>query len=174
MANVPPNDPNVDASTIVPAPVNPEHAPGQPVGLGNGFAPHWIGSNIPNNQNGWIKEEEDPEEDPKEDPEEEMELFVHDMDMSWYENSCDLSLCCDRTMAPKRSLRGNPHPPLTQDTVNRMIQESVEAAIRTERERVRNEANRAGGTNVAPVARECTFADFMKCSPITFRGNKGA
>ncbi|GJV55787.1 putative nucleotidyltransferase, ribonuclease H [Tanacetum coccineum] len=42
------------------------------------------------------------------------------------------------------------------------------------RERVRNEANRAGGPNVAPIARECTFADFMKCSPITFRGNEGA
>nr|GEU61747.1 zinc finger, CCHC-type [Tanacetum cinerariifolium] len=30
------------------------------------------------------------------------------------------------------------------------------------------------GPNVAPVARECTFADFMKCSPITFSGNEGA
>nr|GFD05324.1 putative reverse transcriptase domain-containing protein [Tanacetum cinerariifolium] len=68
----------------------------------------------------------------------------------------------------------NPPPPLTQDTVNRMIQESVEAAIRAESERVQNEANSAEGTNVAPVARECTFADFMKCSPITFRGNEGA
>nr|GFD39884.1 hypothetical protein [Tanacetum cinerariifolium] len=36
------------------------------------------------------------------------------------------------------------------------------------------EANRAEGPNVAPVARECTFADFMKCSLITFRGNEGA
>ncbi|GJU50073.1 putative reverse transcriptase domain-containing protein [Tanacetum coccineum] len=94
--------------------------------------------------------------------------------MSWYENSRDPSLCCDRTMPPKRSSRGDPPPQLTQDTVNRMIQESVEAAIRAERERVRNEANRAGGPNVAPVARECTFADFMKCSPIPFRGNEGA
>nr|GFC84713.1 hypothetical protein [Tanacetum cinerariifolium] len=55
-----------------------------------------------------------------------------------------------------------------------MIHESVEAAIRAERERVQNEANHAKGPNVAPVARECTFADFMKCSPITFRGNEGA
>nr|GFA62709.1 hypothetical protein [Tanacetum cinerariifolium] len=79
MANVPSNDPNVDASDIVHAPVNPDHAPAQPVGLGNGFAPYWIGYNIPNNQNGWIEEEEDPkeeeedleeeEEDPKEDQE---------------------------------------------------------------------------------------------------------
>nr|GFC66715.1 hypothetical protein [Tanacetum cinerariifolium] len=55
-----------------------------------------------------------------------------------------------------------------------MSRESVEAAIRAERERVQNEANRAEGPNVAPVARECTFADLMKCSPITFRGNEGA
>nr|GFC93216.1 hypothetical protein [Tanacetum cinerariifolium] len=46
--------------------------------------------------------------------------------------------------------------------------------IRAERERVQNEANRAEGPNVAPVAMECTFEDFMKCSPITFRGNEGA
>nr|GFB86952.1 hypothetical protein [Tanacetum cinerariifolium] len=46
--------------------------------LGNGFAPHWIGDNIPNNQNGWIEEdaeeeEEDPEKDPEEDPEDDPE-----------------------------------------------------------------------------------------------------
>nr|GEX42124.1 hypothetical protein [Tanacetum cinerariifolium] len=70
MANVSPNDPNVDASAIVHALVNLDHAPAQPVGLGNGFAPHWIGDNIPNNQNGWIEEEEDPEEDSEEDPKE--------------------------------------------------------------------------------------------------------
>nr|GFB85868.1 hypothetical protein [Tanacetum cinerariifolium] len=54
--------------------------------LGNGFAPHWIRDNIPNNQNGWIEEdteeeEEDPEEDLKEDPEEEPEDDDDDMEM---------------------------------------------------------------------------------------------
>nr|GEU54890.1 reverse transcriptase domain-containing protein [Tanacetum cinerariifolium] len=77
MANVPPNDPNVDASAIVPAPVNPDHASAQPVGLGKGFVPHGIGDNIPNNQNGWIEEDlKEKEEDPKEeeeDPEEDLE-----------------------------------------------------------------------------------------------------
>nr|GEZ38297.1 hypothetical protein [Tanacetum cinerariifolium] len=77
MANVPPNDPNDDAFAIVPAPVNPDHAPAQPVSLENGFAPHWIGDNILNNQNGWIEEdveeeEEDPKEDLEEDPEEDL------------------------------------------------------------------------------------------------------
>nr|GFD50141.1 hypothetical protein [Tanacetum cinerariifolium] len=84
MANVPPNDPNVDASAIIPAHVNPDHAPAQPVGLGNGFAPHWIGDNIPNNQNGWIEEDpEEEEEDPREeekDPEEEEEDPEEDLE----------------------------------------------------------------------------------------------
>nr|GFB55346.1 hypothetical protein [Tanacetum cinerariifolium] len=78
MANVPPNDPNVDAPAIVPAPVNLDHALAQPVGLGDSFAPYWIGDNIPNNQNGWIEEdakeeEEDPEEEP-EDDDDDMEM----------------------------------------------------------------------------------------------------
>nr|GEV84066.1 hypothetical protein [Tanacetum cinerariifolium] len=78
------------------------------------------------------------------------------------------------TMPPRKSIKGNPPPPLTQNSVNRMIQESVEATIRAERERVQNEANRAEGPNVTPVAQECTFVDFMKCSHITFRRNEGA
>nr|GFA75248.1 hypothetical protein [Tanacetum cinerariifolium] len=86
MANVPPNDPNVDAPAIVPALVNPDHALAQPVGLGNGFSPHWIGDNIPNNQNSWIEEdaeevEEDSKKDPEEDPEEEPEDDDNDMEM---------------------------------------------------------------------------------------------
>nr|GFA86618.1 hypothetical protein [Tanacetum cinerariifolium] len=357
-----PNDPNVDTPAIAPAPVNPNHAPAQPVGLEDGFAPHWIGNNIPNNQNGWIEkdaeeEEEDPEEDPKEDQEEESEDDDEDMEMDDEAEVIDpyiddgsnnppplnsedeetpptspvipdadgqpippiaslrkmeklmseridnegrikkkfkeqdhhfLGLGCDniemdrtvrkvmsdlsglkklvkglsdrfndyerskvfdakrvlekelvnernakefyrefseymcrmlqnsqkseddaiadaaiatfgiddddddtaskdsqphkprgsprdtQTMLPRKSTRGNPPPPFTQDTMNRMIQESVEAVIRAERERVQNEANRVEGPNVAPVARECTFAYFMKCSPITFHGNEGA
>nr|GFC07438.1 hypothetical protein [Tanacetum cinerariifolium] len=38
------------------------------------------------------------------------------------------------SMPPRKSTRGNPPPPLTQDTVNRMIQKTVEATIRAERE----------------------------------------
>nr|GFC48445.1 hypothetical protein [Tanacetum cinerariifolium] len=59
MANIPSNDPNVDAPAIVPAPVNPDHALAQPV----------------------EEEEEDPKEDPEEDPEEEPEDDDDDMEM---------------------------------------------------------------------------------------------
>nr|GEX60476.1 hypothetical protein [Tanacetum cinerariifolium] len=265
MANVPPNDPNVDASAIVPAHVNPDHAPAQP-----------IEEDVEEEKEDSEEEEEDPEEE-EEDPEEEdddvMEMddevkvidpymddgsnnlpplnfedeeipptspIIPDADglhilliasfgqnVHFGESSSTANLLTGnskivptgpicpnlgtawkrdaaiaaaavatsddddtaplnsqpyeprgsprdtQTMPPRKSTRGNPPPPLTQDTVNRMLQESIEAAIRAERERVQNEANRAEGPNIALVARECTFADFMKCSPITFHGNEG-
>nr|GFA92552.1 hypothetical protein [Tanacetum cinerariifolium] len=52
----------------------------QPVGLGNGFAPHWIGDNIPNNQNGWIEEDPEKEEDDLEEEEEDLEEDPEDND----------------------------------------------------------------------------------------------
>nr|GFA11837.1 putative reverse transcriptase domain-containing protein [Tanacetum cinerariifolium] len=346
MANVPLNDPNVDALAIVPALVNPNHAPDQPVGLGNGFSPHWIGDNIPNNQNGWIEEDaeeeeedQDSEEDPEEDLEEEPEDDDDDMEMDdevevidpymddgsnnppppnsedeetpptslifpnvdgqpippiasfgqnfhFGESSSTANLLTGNSkivltgpMCPnlgttwkrskvfdaKRVLEKElvnesngkefyrefgeymcrmlqnrqksegsfplplgsqvreppsepsarpvsapypddpyvvsrdaaiadaaiatsgidddddtapidlqPHEPRGSPRDTHMIQESVEAAIQAERERVQNEANHAEGPNVAPIVRECTFADFMKCSPITFCGNEGA
>nr|GEZ20603.1 putative reverse transcriptase domain-containing protein [Tanacetum cinerariifolium] len=63
MANVPPNDPNVDAPAIVPAHVNPDHAPAQPI------------------EEDAKEEEEDLEEDPEEDPEEEPKGDDDDMEI---------------------------------------------------------------------------------------------
>nr|GFC24462.1 hypothetical protein [Tanacetum cinerariifolium] len=50
-----------------------------------GFVPQWIGVQIPNNNNGWLKEDpdEDEDEDPEEEPEEEEiedENMVNDED----------------------------------------------------------------------------------------------
>nr|GEW17759.1 hypothetical protein [Tanacetum cinerariifolium] len=245
--------------------------------LQNDFSPHWIGDNIPNNQNGWIEEDaeeeedypkEDPKEDPEEDPEEDdcdvMELdneaevinpymddgsnnppppnfedeetpptspVILDVDGTAWKRlgkmeklmseridtegrvkkkfkeqdrhfvglGCD-NIEMDRAMKNEMSdLSGLKK--LVKDLSDRFDEyegskvfedkralekelESFEAAIRAERERkrererererVQNEANRVVGPNVALVALECTFADFMKCSPITFRGNEGA
>nr|GEU69548.1 hypothetical protein [Tanacetum cinerariifolium] len=238
MANVPPNDPNVDALAIVPAHVNPDHIPALPVGLGNDFAPHWIGDNIPNNQNEMgdevevinpymddgsnnppLPNSEDEETPPTSliipdadgQPIPPIALFGQNVHLCGSSSIANLltgnskivpigptclnlgtawkrlgkmeklmseridtegrvkkkfkeqdryfvGLGCDnieidravrnvildlsglkKTMSPRKSTRGNPHPPLTQDTINRMIQEN-----------------------------------YMKCSPITFRGNKGA
>nr|GFB81604.1 hypothetical protein [Tanacetum cinerariifolium] len=49
--------------------------------------------------------------------------------------------------------------------------------IRDERERVRRETTKAEGPArgpvTAPIAQECSFADFMKCGPTQFHGTEG-
>ncbi|GJT81515.1 putative reverse transcriptase domain-containing protein [Tanacetum coccineum] len=82
--------------------------------------------------------------------------------------------------SPKESIMPPKSAPMTQAALRRMIKESVDAAIAAERERqakVRNDASGSGpvrGQDTAPVVRECTFAGFMKCNPIVFRGIEGA
>ncbi|GKC73587.1 hypothetical protein Tco_1119470 [Tanacetum coccineum] len=73
MANVPPNDPNVDTSAIVPAPANPEHAPTQPVEEDPEEEEEDPEEEEEDSEEEEEDSEEDPEEDPKEDPEEDPE-----------------------------------------------------------------------------------------------------
>ncbi|GJX42574.1 putative reverse transcriptase domain-containing protein [Tanacetum coccineum] len=81
-------------------------------------------------------------------------------------------------MPPKRRSQTKPQPPLTQEAVNQLVRDGIEAAIRAERERVKEEETRAGGPvggpAAAPMARECTFTGFMKCGPTQFHRTKGA
>ncbi|GKE31674.1 putative reverse transcriptase domain-containing protein, partial [Tanacetum coccineum] len=68
--------------------------------------------------------------------------------------------------------------PLTHAIVQRMIKESVNAAIAAERARHANTGNDARGSrpvrrqDTAPVVRECTFAGYMKCNPTVFHEGK--
>nr|GEY19581.1 hypothetical protein [Tanacetum cinerariifolium] len=79
---------------------------------------------------------------------------------------------------PKRRSQTNPQLNLTQEDVDQLVQDGIAAAIRDERERVRKEATRAEGPArgpvTEPIARECSFASFMKCGPTQFHGTEGA
>nr|GEV35246.1 putative reverse transcriptase domain, ribonuclease H-like domain, aspartic peptidase domain protein [Tanacetum cinerariifolium] len=81
-------------------------------------------------------------------------------------------------MPPKRRSQTNPQTTLTQEDVDQLVRDEVEAAIRAERERVRMEATRAGGPagcpSAAPMAQECLFTKFIKCGPTQFYGTEGA
>nr|GFA95820.1 reverse transcriptase domain-containing protein [Tanacetum cinerariifolium] len=81
-------------------------------------------------------------------------------------------------MPPKRRSQTNPQPTLTQEAVDQLLRDGIEAAIRDERERVRMEATRAGGPARgpagAPMARECSFTGFLKCGLTQFHGTEGA
>nr|GEX57103.1 hypothetical protein [Tanacetum cinerariifolium]GEX83084.1 hypothetical protein [Tanacetum cinerariifolium]GEY99384.1 hypothetical protein [Tanacetum cinerariifolium] len=81
-------------------------------------------------------------------------------------------------MPPKRRSQTNPQPTLTQEDVDQLVQDGIAAAIRDERERVRREATKAKGPArglvTEPIAQECSFAGFMKCSPTQFHRTEGA
>ncbi|GKE84884.1 hypothetical protein Tco_1558626, partial [Tanacetum coccineum] len=68
----------------------------------------------------------------------------------------DAAAAKDPTMPSKRRSQANPPPPLTQKAFDQLVRYGIEAAIRVERERVREEPNRAGGL----VAREYDFDEF--------------
>ncbi|GKC30966.1 hypothetical protein Tco_1038260 [Tanacetum coccineum] len=88
---------------------------------------------------------------------------------------CDQLFVHIITLPSKRRSRTNPQPTLTKEAADQLVREGIEVVIRAERERVREEANRArgraGGPAAAPVVRECTFAGFMKCGPTDNRNN---
>nr|GEU63887.1 putative reverse transcriptase domain-containing protein [Tanacetum cinerariifolium] len=68
--------------------------------------------------------------------------------------------------------------PRADDPYVMLMRDGITAAIRDGRKRVRREATRAEGPARdpvnAPIARECSFVDFMKCGPMQFHGTKGA
>nr|GEY92946.1 putative reverse transcriptase domain-containing protein [Tanacetum cinerariifolium] len=201
--------------------------------LGNGFAPHWIRDNIPNNQNGWIEEdakeeEEDSKEDPEEDPKVEPEDDDDDMEMDDEAETVrnvmsDLSGLkklvkglSDRFDEYERSKVFNAKRVLEKELVNerngkefyrefgeymcRMLQTSkvqrdaaiADATIATsgidddddddddddsapmDSQPYEPQHKRKPTSPVNTGYREPHDTDFMKCSPITFRGNKGA
>nr|GEU37717.1 putative reverse transcriptase domain-containing protein [Tanacetum cinerariifolium] len=80
-------------------------------------------------------------------------------------------------MPPKRRSQTNPQPTLTQEAVDQLARDGIEAAIRNERERVRMEVTRvgcpAGGPMAAPMARQYSFTGFIKCGLMQFRGTEG-
>nr|GEX72643.1 putative reverse transcriptase domain-containing protein [Tanacetum cinerariifolium] len=86
---------------------------------------------------------------------------------------CDLQI-----MPPKRRSQTNPQPTLTQEDVDQLVRDGIEAAIRDERERVRMEATRVGGPARGPtdasMAQECSIVGFIKCGPTQFHRTKGA
>ncbi|GKE13198.1 hypothetical protein Tco_1416749, partial [Tanacetum coccineum] len=92
--------------------------------------------------------------------------------------SCDL-----KKMAPKQTTRSTtattttPTTSVTDEQLKRLIDQGVTDALAArDADRSPNgEDSHDSGTGVrrqAPLARECTYPDFMKCKPLYFKGTK--
>ncbi|GJT09642.1 putative reverse transcriptase domain-containing protein [Tanacetum coccineum] len=70
-------------------------------------------------------------------------------------------------MPPKRT---------TQAAIRKLVADSVTAALEAQAATMANadNTNRNTGEREAPVARKCSYKEFMSCQPINFKGSEGA
>ncbi|GJS16982.1 reverse transcriptase domain-containing protein [Tanacetum coccineum] len=81
----------------------------------------------------------------------------------------------DNSMAPKRTST-SAAPPMTQAAIKKLVADSVAAALEAQAATMANtdNTNRNTGQRETPVARKCSYKEFMSCQPFNFKGTKGA
>ncbi|GJX62377.1 reverse transcriptase domain-containing protein, partial [Tanacetum coccineum] len=75
-------------------------------------------------------------------------------------------------MPPKRALTSEA-PAMTQAAIRKLVADSVTAALEAQATNMVNTDNTTRPRE-APVARKCSYKEFMSCQPINFKGTKGA
>ncbi|GJW59127.1 reverse transcriptase domain-containing protein [Tanacetum coccineum] len=80
-----------------------------------------------------------------------------------------------RKMPPKRTSTSEA-PAMTQAAIRKLVANSVTAAFEAQATTMANadNTNRNTGEREAPVARKCSYKEFMSCQPINFKGSEGA
>ncbi|GJU55669.1 reverse transcriptase domain-containing protein [Tanacetum coccineum] len=78
-------------------------------------------------------------------------------------------------MAPKRTST-SAAPPMTQAAIKKLVADSVAAALEAQAATIANTDNTNRNTEQSgtPVARKCTYKEFMSCQPFNFKGTEGA
>ncbi|GJY62246.1 putative reverse transcriptase domain-containing protein [Tanacetum coccineum] len=75
-------------------------------------------------------------------------------------------------MPPKRTLTSEA-PTMTQAAIRKLVADSVTAALEAQAANMANTDNTTRPRE-APVARQCSYKEFMSCQPINFKGSEGA
>ncbi|GJZ18146.1 reverse transcriptase domain-containing protein [Tanacetum coccineum] len=78
-------------------------------------------------------------------------------------------------MPPKRTSTSEA-PAMTQAAIRKLVADSVATALEAQAATMANadNTNRNTGEREAPVARKCSYKEFMSCQPINFKGTEGA
>nr|GEY47890.1 hypothetical protein [Tanacetum cinerariifolium] len=143
--------------------------------LGNGFAPHWIRDNIPNNQNGWIEEDvEEKEEDPKEEPEDDDD----DMEMNDEAEVIDPYMDDGSNNPPPLNSKDEETPP-TSPVISDADGQSIPPIASFGQNFHFGESSSTANlltrySKIVSTGAMCLNLGTVWKSPITFRGNEGA
>ncbi|GKG39718.1 hypothetical protein Tco_0463863, partial [Tanacetum coccineum] len=67
-------------------------------------------------------------------------------------------------------------PAMTQAAIRKLVANSVTTALEAQAATMASTDNPIRNTRPreAPVARQCSYKEFMRCQPINFKGTKGA
>ncbi|GJV32505.1 reverse transcriptase domain-containing protein [Tanacetum coccineum] len=78
-------------------------------------------------------------------------------------------------MAPKRTST-SAAPAMTQAAIRKLVADSVVANLEAQAANMANadNTNRNPEPREAPVARKCSYKEFMSCQPFNFKGTEGA
>ncbi|GJZ75814.1 hypothetical protein Tco_0640279 [Tanacetum coccineum] len=76
-------------------------------------------------------------------------------------------------MAPKRTSTSAARA-TTQAAIRKLVADSVSAALEAQATTMENTDNTNTGPREAPVARKCSYKEFMSCQPFNFKGTEGA
>ncbi|GJT55481.1 hypothetical protein Tco_0990535, partial [Tanacetum coccineum] len=64
-------------------------------------------------------------------------------------------------------------PSMTQTAIKKLVADSVSAALEAQAANMAN-ADNTTSPREAPIARKCSYKEFMSCQPINFKGTEGA
>ncbi|GJT46804.1 reverse transcriptase domain-containing protein [Tanacetum coccineum] len=78
-------------------------------------------------------------------------------------------------MAPKRTST-SAAPPMTQAAIKKLVDDSVAAALEAQAATMASTDNTTRNTRQreTPIARNCSYKEFMNCQPFNFKGREGA
>ncbi|GJW55024.1 hypothetical protein Tco_0099109, partial [Tanacetum coccineum] len=78
-------------------------------------------------------------------------------------------------MAPKRTPT-SAAPAMSQAAIRKLVADSVSAALEAQAATMAytDNTNRNTGQSGTPVARKCSYKEFMSCQPFNFKDTKGA
>ncbi|GJS06904.1 reverse transcriptase domain-containing protein [Tanacetum coccineum] len=79
----------------------------------------------------------------------------------------------DKGKMPPKRMSTSEAPAMTQAAIRKLVADSVTVALEAQ---AANKANTDNTTRPreAPVARQCSYKEFMSCQPINFKGTEGA
>ncbi|GJS37375.1 hypothetical protein Tco_0535757 [Tanacetum coccineum] len=89
---------------------------------------------------------------------------------------CGLHLHAISPLMPPKRTSTSEAPTMTQAAIKKLVADSVTAALEAQAATMANadNTNRNTGEREAPVARKCSYKEFMSCQPINFKGSEGA